>query len=113
MKLLDGRILATAAVVSILCAYWWGGYREHQLVAQADAARYPWDMHRRIRDLVADLDCGPLRAAAQRGGLIARPLEGGAAVAVIGYDMVTQQVSVTIVDRDQRMASDRRYLACP
>jgi len=113
MKRLDGRIVAAAAVVSILGAYWWGGYREHQLAAQAEEARYPWDLQRRIRDLEADLDCGTLRGAAQRAGLVARALDGGAVMAVLGYDMVTQQVSITLIDRDQRVASERRYLACP
>ena len=66
-----------------------------------------------IRDLEAELDCGTLRGAAQRAGLVTRPLDGGAVMAVIGYDMVTQQVSITLVDRDRRVASDQRYLACP
>jgi hypothetical protein len=113
MRRLDGRILAAAAVVAIAGAYWVGAYRERQAAAQAEADRRPWDLQRRIHDLEADLDCGTLRGAAQRAALVTRALDGGAVMAVIGYDMVTQQVSVTVVDRGQRVAFDRRYLACP
>lgn len=113
MKRLDGRVLAVVAVAAIVGAYWCGDYRARQSAVQAEADRYPWDLQRRIRDLESDLDCGTLRAAAQRAGLVARPLDGGAVMAVIGYDMVTQQVSITLLDRERRVASDRRYLACP
>lgn len=113
MRRLDGRVLAAVVVVAIAGAYWCGDYRARQAAVQAEADRYPWDLQRRVHDLEADLDCGTLRAAAQRAALVSRALDGGAVMAVIGYDMVTQQVSVTVVDRGQRVASDRRYLACP
>ncbi len=109
---LKGLLLIPAALAAIAAAYWFGGIRERMAADEAARIAYPWDLQRRSADVATGIDCRSLRTAASHGELITRALDPGT-VAVIGYDMVTQQISITLVDRGQRVVSERRRKDCP